>query len=74
MVPLFSAQIGRMLEGEKPLAVGIVLSGIFLGGVFGSFVAGPLTQVLGWEMTFVITGLLLYLMFSMVDIYRRTRN
>ncbi len=62
MVPLFSAQIGRILKGEKPLAVGIVLSGIFLGGVFGSFAAGPLNQILGWRMTFVVTGLLLYLM------------
>lgn len=59
MVPLFSAQLGRILSHEKPLAVGIVLSGIFLGGIFGSFAAGPLNAYLGWKATFVLTGLLL---------------
>lgn len=61
MVPLFSAQIGRILSDEKPLAIGIVLSGIFLGGIFGSFAAGPLYTILGWETTFILTGVLLYI-------------
>ncbi len=60
MVPLFSAQLGRILKDEKPLAVGIVLSGIFLGGMFGSFSAGPLNNILGWRNTFWLTGILLY--------------
>ncbi len=62
MVPLFSAQISRILKDEKPLAVGIVLSGLFLGGIFGSFSAGPLNRILGWRLTFVLTGVLLYSM------------
>ncbi|MFP4050728.1 MAG: MFS transporter [Thermoplasmata archaeon] len=59
MVPLFSAQLGRILSDERPLAVGIVLSGIFLGGIFGSFAAGPLNNLFGWKATFILTGLLL---------------
>ncbi len=64
MVPLFSAQLGRILSDEKPLAVGIVLSGIFLGGIFGSFVAGPMNNILGWKNAFLLTGSLMFAMLS----------
>ncbi len=36
LIPLFSTQIAGMFVAERPLAKGIILSGIFWGGMFGS--------------------------------------
>lgn len=60
LVPLFSTQIARFFVAERPFAKGIILSGIFWGGVFGSMSARYLVEAVGWKMGFVITSLVMY--------------
>jgi len=36
LIPLFSTQIAGMFVAERPFAKGIILSGIFWGGIFGA--------------------------------------
>ncbi|NPA47797.1 MAG: MFS transporter [Thermococci archaeon] len=36
LIPLFSTQIAGMFVAERPFAKGIILSGIFWGGIFGT--------------------------------------
>ncbi|AEC52329.1 hypothetical protein PNA2_1415 [Pyrococcus sp. NA2] len=63
LVPLFSTQIARYFVSERPFAKGIILSGIFWGGVFGSMSANYMLSRLTWIESFVITGLVMYLVY-----------
>ncbi|BAD86455.1 predicted permease, major facilitator superfamily [Thermococcus kodakarensis KOD1] len=60
LVPLFSTQIARFFVAERPFAKGIILSGIFWGGVFGSISARYLVEAVGWKMGFVVTAIIMY--------------
>jgi len=60
LVPLFSTQIARFFVAERPFAKGIILSGIFWGGVFGSMSARYLLEAVDWKMGFMITSLVMY--------------
>ncbi|RLF66629.1 MAG: MFS transporter, partial [Thermoplasmata archaeon] len=60
MVPLFSTQIGRLFVAERPFAKGIILSGIFWGGLLGGIYAKTLIRLIGWKLTFIVTGLAMY--------------
>ncbi|BAA29864.1 MFS transporter [Pyrococcus horikoshii] len=63
LVPLFSTQIARYFVSERPFAKGIILSGIFWGGVFGSISASYILGRIPWKESFVITGLIMYLVY-----------
>ncbi|AAL80644.1 MFS transporter [Pyrococcus furiosus DSM 3638] len=63
LVPLFSTQIARYFIAERPFAKGIILSGIFWGGVFGNIAARYLLGYVDWKTGFVITGLVIYLVY-----------
>ncbi|WP_456326009.1 MFS transporter [Palaeococcus sp. (in: euryarchaeotes)] len=60
LVPLFSTQIANFFVAERPFAKGIILSGIFWGGVFGSMSAKYAVQALGWKGAFLMTTLIMY--------------
>jgi len=58
-VPIFSYQGGKFFPGFRTLAVGTILSGIFIGGLVGS-TAGPyLAMITGWRATYLIFGVLM---------------
>jgi len=65
LVPLFSTQVGRLFVAERPFAKGIILSGIFWGGLLGGIYAKVLIGYIGWKLTFVVTGLAMYLVFAL---------
>jgi len=58
-VPIFSAQVGRVYAGARPLALGIILAGIFIGGFVGSSVGPALSSVIGWRGTYLLFGALM---------------
>ncbi|ASI99104.1 MFS transporter [Thermococcus celer] len=60
LVPLFSTQIAGFFVAERPLAKGIILSGIFWGGVFGSISAKYAVRNFGWRGGFLVTVLVMY--------------
>jgi len=60
LVPLFSTQIANYFVAERPFAKGIILSGIFWGGVFGSISAKYLVSALGWKTAFLVTVAIMY--------------
>ncbi|NJE85072.1 MFS transporter [Thermococcus sp. CX2] len=60
LVPLFSTQIAHFFVAERPFAKGIILSGIFWGGVFGSMSAKYAVEALGWKGGFWSTVLIMY--------------
>ncbi|ADI31244.1 MFS transporter [Staphylothermus hellenicus] len=62
LIPLFSVQIAKYFLAERPLAKGIILSGIFWGGFLGAFTAGSLMQIVDWRTTFILTAILMYVM------------
>ncbi|NPA97968.1 MAG: MFS transporter [Crenarchaeota archaeon] len=56
-LPIFSSQVGLLFAEARPLALGIILSGIFVGGLIGSSI-GPLLAVsIGWRATYVLFGI-----------------
>lgn len=59
LVPLFSAQVGELFREGRAFAKGIILGGIFLGGIFGSFSGSSLVDLFGWKFSFVLTGVLM---------------
>ncbi|WP_175059624.1 MFS transporter [Thermococcus sp. 2319x1] len=60
LVPLFSTQIANYFVAERPFAKGIILSGIFWGGVFGSMSAKYLVSAFEWKTAFLITVAVMY--------------
>lgn len=65
IIPLFTAQIGDLFISERPLAKGIILSGLFWGGFLGSLSGEVLVKVIGWRNTFYVTGLAMYVMLAL---------
>jgi len=65
MIPLFTAQIAGLFISERPLAKGIILSGLFWGGLLGSFSGEYLVRALGWRGAFYTTGLAMYGMLAL---------
>lgn len=60
LVPLFSTQIAHFFVAERPFAKGIILSGIFWGGVFGSISAKYAVGAFGWKGGFWVTVIIMY--------------
>ncbi|HDZ36032.1 MAG TPA: MFS transporter [Thermococcus sp.] len=60
LVPLFSTQIAHFFVAERPFAKGIILSGIFWGGVFGNISGKYAVETLGWRGGFWSTVVIMY--------------
>ncbi len=58
-VPIFSYQAGRFFGVFRTLAMGSILSGIFIGGLVGSIVGPYLALYTGWKLTYYIFGVLM---------------
>lgn len=58
-VPIFSKQVGKYFISARPLALGIILSGIFMGGFIGSSLGPALTSLIGWKVTYLVFGVLM---------------
>ncbi len=56
-LPIFSSQVGLLFAEARPLALGIILSGIFVGGLIGSSVGPLLATSIGWRATYVLFGI-----------------
>ena len=56
-VPIFSSQVGTLFSHARPLALGIILSGIFIGGFIGSNVGWQLAVAYGWRTAYMVFGL-----------------
>jgi len=56
-IPVFSYQAGTVFPRHRTLAIGIIVSGIFIGGVLGSTLGPELTLHIGWRFTFIVFGL-----------------
>jgi MFS family permease len=58
-LPIFSSQIRVLNPETRPLALGIILSGIFIGGFIGSYTGPLMAPIIGWRNTFVFYGVLM---------------
>ena len=58
-VPIFSGQVGGLLKSARPFALGIILSGIFVGGFVGSSAGPALSECIGWMFTYIFFGMLM---------------
>jgi len=56
-IPVFSYQAGTVFSRHRTLAVGIIVSGIFIGGFLGSSLGPELALHIGWRLTFIVFGL-----------------
>ena len=56
-LPIFSSQVGLLFAEARPLALGIILSGIFVGGLIGSSVGPLLATSIGWRATYILFGI-----------------
>jgi MFS family permease len=64
LIAVFSNQVGRLFLAERPFAKGIILSGIFWGGIYGINLAKWATRAYsGWEAVrtaFLISAAVMY--------------
>ena len=56
-IPIFSYQAGTVFPKHRTLAIGIIVSGIFVGGFLGSTLGPELALHIGWRFTFIVFGL-----------------
>ena len=68
LIAVFSNQVGRLFLAERPFAKGIILSGIFWGGIYGiSLAKWASSAYAGWkavEVAFLISAVVMYLMLA----------
>jgi MFS family permease len=68
LIAVFSNQIGRLFLAERPFAKGIILSGIFWGGIYGINLAKWASHTYdGWDavkMAFLISAAVMYIMLA----------
>ncbi len=57
-IPIFSYQAGTVFPRHRTLAIGIIVSGIFIGGFLGSTLGPELALRIGWRFTFIVFGLI----------------
>ncbi len=64
LIAVFSNQVGRLFLAERPFAKGVILSGIFWGGMYGILLARWSSGTYsGWksvEMAFLISAVVMY--------------
>lgn len=69
LIAVFSNQIGRLFLAERPFAKGIILSGIFWGGIYGINLAKWASHTYeGWEavkIAFLISAVVMYVMLAL---------
>ncbi|WP_457751812.1 MFS transporter [Thermococcus sp.] len=68
LIAVFSNQIGRLFLAERPFAKGIILSGIFWGGLYGILLAKWAgNSYTGWDsvkMAFLISAVVMYVVLA----------
>ncbi|WP_456423638.1 MFS transporter [Thermococcus sp.] len=68
LIAVFSNQIGRLFVAERPFAKGVILSGIFWGGIYGINLARWASSAYsGWEsvrVAFLVSALVMYVMLA----------
>ena len=68
LIAVFSNQIGRLFVAERPFAKGIILSGIFWGGIYGinlaKWAGGSNASWSSVEEAFLISAVLMYVMLA----------
>lgn len=68
LIAVFSNQIGRLFVAERPFAKGIILSGIFWGGIYGISLAKWASHAYsGWEavrVAFLVSAVMMYVMLA----------
>ncbi len=68
LIAVFSNQIGRLFVAERPFAKGIILSGIFWGGIYGINLAKWASHTYpGWEavrVAFIVSAVIMYAMLA----------
>ncbi|WP_297536380.1 MFS transporter [Thermococcus sp.] len=66
LIAVFSNQIGRLFVAERPFAKGIILSGIFWGGIYGINLAKWASSAYsGWEavkVAFLVSAVIMYVL------------
>ncbi|WP_457743101.1 MFS transporter [Thermococcus sp.] len=66
LIAVFSNQIGRLFVAERPFAKGIILSGIFWGGIYGINLAKWASSAYsGWEavkIAFLVSAVIMYIL------------
>ncbi len=69
LIAVFSNQVGRLFLAERPFAKGIILSGIFWGGIYGiSLAKWASHSYTGWEavrVAFLISAIVMYLILGL---------
>ncbi|WP_456367681.1 MFS transporter [Thermococcus sp.] len=69
LIAVFSNQIGRLFLAERPFAKGVILSGIFWGGIYGISLAKWASHTrVGWEsvkIAFIVSAAVMYLMLAL---------
>ncbi len=61
-LPIFSAQVGELFVSARPFFMGLIISGIFVGGLVGEVVGPALASAIGWREAFVVLGLCMLFM------------
>ena len=56
-IPIFSAQVGMQFVSARPFYMGLIISGIFIGGLVGELLGPALASCIGWRGAFVALGL-----------------
>ena len=68
LIAVFSNQIGRLFVAERPFAKGVILSGIFWGGIYGINLARWASSAYsGWEsvrVAFIVSAIVMYAMLA----------
>ncbi|NJE53966.1 MFS transporter [Thermococcus sp. 21S9] len=68
LIAVFSNQIGRLFVAERPFAKGVILSGIFWGGIYGINLAKWASSAYsGWEavkVAFIVSAVVMYVMLA----------
>ncbi|NPA96535.1 MAG: MFS transporter [Crenarchaeota archaeon] len=61
-LPIFSAQVGELFVSARPFYMGIIISGIFIGGLVGETIGPALASLVGWRQAFVVLGIAMLVM------------
>ncbi len=61
-LPIFSSQVGMLFVSARPFYMGVIISGIFIGGIVGETLGPALAQSIGWREAFVVLGVAMLVM------------
>jgi len=61
-LPIFSSQVGMLFVSARPFYMGVIISGIFVGGIVGETLGPALAHAIGWREAFVVLGISMLVM------------